>query len=338
VLTWNLFLTNSRLPVMLQQPRDRIVAAGATAIFSVVAVNVPPITAPLTYRWLFNGSEINGGTNSSLTVSNVGEANLGYYIVEISNDAESVLSEHVVLQINISEGNTVNELISTEDKFANLLNAITISPLQTASVNPRGVRLSGGGLARGFTGTQIFSTVGSTSEAGEPNHCGVAGGASQWFVYQAEVDGRLSVSTEGSDFDTVLAVYTGPGDSFLTLREVACDNDSGTNGKTSIVNIPATAGTIYFIAVDGVRGATGNARLNYNLIGPSRVRAELTKTGQFLVQVSGQPLRNYTVEASTNFLQWVPLLSTNASAGTIEFKDLSAPSFQQRFYRAVASP
>jgi hypothetical protein len=93
----------------------------------------------------------------------------------------------------------------------------------------------------------------------------VTGGASEWFVWQSPTNGTAIVTTDGSNFDTVLAIYIGPGDSYSTLTNVACDNDSGANGKTSRVMFPARAGTIYYIAVDGVNGASGTVKLNYNV-------------------------------------------------------------------------
>jgi hypothetical protein len=119
--------------------------------------------------------------------------------------------------------------------------------------------------ARGFSGTQIFSTYNSTQDPGEPENCGIPGGASSWFAYQPPYNGMLTIDTDGSTFDTLLGVYTGDGNDFSTLVSVACDNNSGTNGRTSKVTFNATAGTTYWIAVDGVNGAYGTVYLHYNL-------------------------------------------------------------------------
>jgi hypothetical protein len=112
--------------------------------------------------------------------------------------------------------------------------------------------------------------VGSSKDPGEPDHCGEPGGASEWYAYQPPDDGLLILDTDGSDFDTVLAAYTGPGTDFATLVPVACDNDSGPDGQTSRTVFPVTKDTVYYIAVDGVGGASGTAVLNYNLgVAPS---------------------------------------------------------------------
>jgi hypothetical protein len=104
-------------------------------------------------------------------------------------------------------------------------------------------------------------------------NCGVPGGASSWFAYQAPVSGTLYINTDGSSFDTTLGVYTGNGNDFSSLVCVACDNNSGANGKTSAVRFPATAGVTYYISVDGVNGASGRVVLNYNLGDPPVISA-----------------------------------------------------------------
>jgi hypothetical protein len=86
----------------------------------------------------------------------------------------------------------------------------------------------------------------------------------------------LYITTDGSSFDTTLGVYVGNGNDFSSLVCVACDNNSGTNGKTSAVRFAATAGTTYYISVDGVNGAYGKVILSYNLGDPAVILASPT--------------------------------------------------------------
>src|SRR5205814_8799916 len=86
-----------------------------------------------------------------------------------------------------------------------------------------------------------------------------------WYAYQPPNDGVLHLDTEGSDYDTVLAVYTGPGTDYASLVPVDCDNNSGSDGKTSKATFRARQDTVYFIAVDGVGGASGTVVLDYDL-------------------------------------------------------------------------
>src|SRR5207302_835758 len=143
--------------------------------------------------------------------------------------------------------------------------AVAAAPASGPISKSSKIRKLSGGPARGLLGTQIFSTVGSSKDPGEPNHCGEPGGASEWYAYQPPASGLLILDTEGSDFDTVLAIYTGPGTDFQSLVPVACDNNSGSDGRTSKVIFQATKDTVYYIAVDGVGGAVGTVVLNYVL-------------------------------------------------------------------------
>ena len=148
-------------------------------------------------------------------------------------------------------------------------------------------------VSRGYTGTQVFSTFGGDKDQGEPNHCGEPGGASSWFFYKAPRSGVMIIDTRGSSFDTVLAVYIGPGNSFSTLTNVACNNDNSPEESWSQVILDVTAETMYYIAVDGVRGASGTVKLNYQLGDP----LSITSQPQALVQVMGSSA-TFTVGAT----------------------------------------
>ena len=96
------------------------------------------------------------------------------------------------------------------------------------------------------------SNVDATLEAGEPSHAGSNGGASVWFRWRAPGDGTVTVDLAGSDFDTVLAVYTGNalGDLSPVVHNDDGDHDTGAGGPSKAV-FNTTAGTIYQIAIDG---------------------------------------------------------------------------------------
>ncbi len=84
--------------------------------------------------------------------------------------------------------------------------------------------------------------------------------ASNWFRFTAETDSRVLVTTCGSDFDTVLSVYSGcPGDED---NELSCNDDACEAGsRQSEVEFDASAGTEYLVRLAGYRGATGDYTL-----------------------------------------------------------------------------
>jgi hypothetical protein len=117
----------------------------------------------------------------------------------------------------------------------------------------------------GITGTNISAT----KEAGEPDPVPAVttGGRSVWYNWTSPVNGTATFDTNGSDFDTVLAIYTGA--SVNSLSRLASNDDIDTAGEifTSSVQFPVTAGTVYRITVDGFDGDTGNIQLNWTSTG-----------------------------------------------------------------------
>jgi hypothetical protein len=105
----------------------------------------------------------------------------------------------------------------------------------------------------------------ATKEFGEPNHAGNPGGASVWYTWTAPHSGRMTLSLCYSEFDTLLAVYTG--DQLIDLQQVAAD-DNGC-GEGSRVTFTTSAEATYRIAVDGANGATGYFELDWGLGPPN---------------------------------------------------------------------
>ncbi len=112
----------------------------------------------------------------------------------------------------------------------------------------------------GSSGQATGSNVNATFETGEPNHAGIEGGVSVWWSWTATSDGVVAFDTIGSDFNTLLAAYTGSVISDLT--SIASNNDYEESPQSRIT-FNATAGTTYRIAVDGYDGITGGTVLNW---------------------------------------------------------------------------
>lgn len=110
----------------------------------------------------------------------------------------------------------------------------------------------------------------ATSQAGEPRHAGTIGGRSVWWTWTAPASGTVNLTTAGSDFDTLLAVYTGS--ALSSLQAVASDDDSGP-GTTSQVTFQVSAGVAYQIAVDGYAGAQGSIQLTLTTSGVAQAPA-----------------------------------------------------------------
>ena len=144
----------------------------------------------------------------------------------------------------------------------------------------------------------------------------------------------------------MLAVYTGPGDDFATLVSVACDNNSGLDGKDSRVSFPASAGTVYWIAVDGVNNPTtgvparGTVSLHYRLVMPLRLTATAytnASGGKLTFKVTGTPNLVATIQASTSIAgtNWTSLVTNTSASGAFNYTNTGANALSNRYYRAM---
>ncbi len=83
-------------PFIVSQPTNRTVTVGATATFYVGAGG----TAPLSYQWTHSGTNLDGATGSSLTLTNIQFSQAGNYAVVVTNEADSVTSSNALLTVN----------------------------------------------------------------------------------------------------------------------------------------------------------------------------------------------------------------------------------------------
>ena len=105
------------------------------------------------------------------------------------------------------------------------------------------------------------STLDATTESGEPQPCwGI--GSTVWYRFTPASDVAVQAQTAGSDFDTVLAVYTGA--SLATLSLVGCDDDGGPD-LTSVLTFQAQAGVTYYIQAGGYPGEKGSLVLSIDI-------------------------------------------------------------------------
>ncbi len=84
-------------PGITAQPLSQNVAAGAKVAFTVGTTG----SHPLAYQWRYNGTNIAGATNPSLSLTNVQTPNAGAYAVTVSNPAGLAASAPATLSVNV---------------------------------------------------------------------------------------------------------------------------------------------------------------------------------------------------------------------------------------------
>jgi hypothetical protein len=100
----------------------------------------------------------------------------------------------------------------------------------------------------GGSGSIAGTNENATREPGEPAHATSGGGASIWYRWTAPNGDSETFDTAGTEFDTVLAVYSG--DKLGALTAVAGNDDYGDLTTSRLTFVPV-AGMAYFVAVDG---------------------------------------------------------------------------------------
>jgi len=128
-------------PVIIAQPTNQTIAVGGTANFSVTASGA----LPLSYQWIFSGTNISGATNTTLTLTNVQLNQAGNYAVLVTNVYGSVLSSNAALTVTLDHF-TWNPIPSP--RFINTPFAVIIRAQDMTN-----------GLFTNFTGTAILNTT-----------------------------------------------------------------------------------------------------------------------------------------------------------------------------------
>jgi hypothetical protein len=291
----------------------------------------------LTYQWYLNDQPLPGATNASYTISSVQPLDPGNYHVRVFTPWQYLDSKTAVLQI----GDPL-EQPQAVDKFGDLQFAAPIiiggfyaPPIPPAASGPV---IAAASVARGFTGTQIFNTTGAATGPGEVI-CGVIGGSSEWLTLIAEASGTLFLNTDGSSYDTVISVFQRNPTNSAALIQLACDNNSGLDTRDSSTVMPVVSGSTNYVLVDGVNGAVGVLQFNYSLATTTILKmGGRTADGANILQVSGRPGLNFSVQCTANMKNWTTLTTTNAPTGALDYIDTSSIGVPTRYYRALILP
>jgi hypothetical protein len=305
-------------PSIFAQPMSRVARFKANTFFNVGANGTPPRF----YQWYRNNVPIQNATNSMLMLNDVQRPQVGLYHAIVTNAAGAAISEPAHLQIRLTlSGSASIAREEATDILTSLTNAITLFFVSPPTLVHHGVPL-------------LFTTSGATAEAWETNHCGVTASNSMWLIYYSPRAEMTRVSTEGSEFDTVLSVYTWDGIASNPPVQIACDNDSGYDGVSSLLYFPAESPKDYYIAVDGVNGATGTVRLEVG----ETIRKPVFTNGTFRFEMAGAYWFDNSLQSSaevtTSRASWPVLLTMPATNRdwVIAYTNTSALSDVSRYY------
>jgi len=172
-----------------------------------------------------------------------------------------------------------------------------------------------------YTNTQ--DTAGAQNSGDPFPSCASNFGKGVWYEYTADRNMTVWADTEGSDFDTAIAIYTGD---CASPTESACDNDSGT-GTNALVSFAATAGTTYLFLVGGNEGESGSLTFNVYTIAPDLQIKSFTEPdaafgGNDVYQTipSGSQVETQTTDPTVTVSYSVKIENDSATAQTFLIK------------------
>jgi hypothetical protein len=257
-----------------------------------------------------------------------------------NNDASGL--SQVFVKVNSA---TATKMTNTDNWFGNVTlipgtnllqayavdiagNTGPVSLLNLWYVNPTNDAFTSAIRLTGSSGSDIAINGRATKEPGEPLHGLNEGGHSIWYSWKAPANGTLHISTQGSDFDTLLGLYTG--DSVTNLTTIASNDDAFAGNSNSVVDASVKKDVVYYVAVDGFGGQSGTIKLAFNFT-PTDDFFNLTviaPLGGSVTPPSGPYLANTnlvlvaTPDTDYGFVKWTG--SVNSTANPLNLT-LSSP-------------
>lgn len=156
-----------------------------------------------------------------------------------------------------------------------------------------------------LTGTNVSAigyNAGATWQSGE-NHMSTYASKSLWWAWRADSGEEVTIDTQGSSFNTIVAVYTG--DQIFQLKQVALNDDAEPFDPTSLVRFFPTPGEYYQIAVDGstVGPSFGSIVLNIRQ-GNGLSQGQLRSFHAVGIEFNPTPGKKYRLQRSADLSTW----------------------------------
>lgn len=357
-------------PLVAVPPVSQVVFTNTSVQFQVACTG----DQPLSYQWRRNGTNFTdtlnvlGATNSFVTLNAIALADAGYYDVIVTNNSGSVTSSAAILGVLASTPvrvtvSTWASIQSGPNFYSNIVES-TVGYVKAKYDNRVAPTNTVSGGAKGYF---QFDLAGLNPD---PNF------TTTFRVYQTSQSGKTHVQVWGMDqgfpgmttnmtWATALGNDTNDGTALMLtgpytatpLAEVLLANTTGAfdivlppgwgrfiqSNKVTLVlaAIPDAA----YNSANGLRIVITNAATMPQLLittnaetitQPQLTDLSLGAYGTVNFNFAGALNRSYTVEATTNMFDWVPLgpaIELVPYSGSYFFEDYQPTNYPQRFYR-----
>ncbi len=337
-------------PAILSPPASLTVPVGGAADFGVSAVG----TAPLSYRWRFNGATIAGATQTTFAIGGAQPTNSGDYSVVVSNAIGTATSGAAYLLVQGALFTTqqvslipLHQVWKYHQAGTDLGDTWRVPEFDDAAW-PSGPALLGFENTVPYPYFEPMTTPLVPAGAGGPNT----------VYFRARfgfTNADSSVVLVATNFVDDGAVY------YLNNAEVARLNvgpgavnhaTSATNavpeGQTNVLAFPATNLALgdNVLAVEVHQTTTSSSDVVFGLSldatvtttnRPALLNARMQTDGVFQLTLTGVPGWRYTIDRSFDLVTWTPLVTVTNLLGQLPLMD-GAAGPTVRFYRARLLP
>jgi len=220
--------------------------------------------------------------------------------ISCNDDSSNVKQSQV--QVALQAGTTYYINVSGYQRETGTLNltALEVKPLANDNLANAIVITPDANNTYSYTQT----TQGATQEENEDiSLCNINSQRSVWYQYTPSEDQRPVFDTVGSDYNTVLSIWSGAG---YPLEEILCNDNN--NGPQSQLRVSLTAGETYYLKVAVV---------------PSNSGGSLVEESGLLVLNMSMPPDNDLLANAIQIEEPFPYTNTQNTAGaTMEFVEM----------------
>ena len=190
------------------QPVDVTVGLGSNAQFAVTATG----TAPLSYQWQFNGTNIAGATTSSLTITNAQLADEGPYAVLVTNLYDDVLSSIASLTVLAPPSITTQPQSASAQVGSNVTFSVTATGTAPLGYQWRfGAADIAGATGSDYTLNDVQTTNAGTYSVVVSNVAGTVTSSNAVLTVQAVNTPHIDSIASRPDGSIELQISGGPG-------------------------------------------------------------------------------------------------------------------------------
>jgi hypothetical protein len=333
-------------PSISAHPQSQTIATGGSATFAVTASG----SAPLACQWRLNGTNVSGATNGLLNLVNVQPALAGGYTVVITNAAGSVTSSVAMLTV------VSPPAITSQPQSLSVLSGAGVTFSVTASgAAPLSYqwRYNGGNIS-GNAARNASYTLNNVQASRAGDYTVVvsnSGGSITSAVAVLTVDAPPAITaqpqsqTVAAGTNAAFAVSaTGAAPLTYQWRREGVALPGSTNSVLLLPAVQQTSAGNYTVMVSNPLGSTTSAAATLTVTSGTSsnlfklLAVSLLPNRQAQLTISGNAGERYSIEASTNLLDWSSVGSTTNANGTVQFIDPGNTGVLRCFYRARLLP